>query len=405
MAREPGAASLARFLGFFFVFGGFGGVYTVYLPPYLKSLGFSSTERGQLLAIGPLLMCIAPVAWAQLADRRGARLQLVRALLAALAAAFALLYAARSGAALAVALTLVAALRAGVLPLADALALSALPSARYVLVVVASGASWIAAIGLFSAIAADAPGRESWVLGASHALIGAALVASLLLRAPPQPPAARASAAAARALLADRRLRRFLAALVLYWISMGPFETLLALHAEAAGFGASAGGYAFGVAIAAEIAVLLAARRPGLDLLGLAGTDRARSRRWLTAVMLATAARWSLTAIAPHPAAFLALQLVHGLSFGAFFLLAVGELKVLVPESLRATGQALLVAATAGGGAMLGALLTGLADDLGGSSLAFHGAAVAALLAAALLAAHPRDPLDVSARDASVPRP
>jgi PPP family 3-phenylpropionic acid transporter len=400
MAGEPAAGEggapdastgvLVRFIGFFFLIGSYAGILTVYLPPYLKSLGFSSAEPGRLLAIPPVLTALAPLVWAQLADRYGARLALVRALLIALAVVFTAFHFAGTGAGVAAALIGMAVFRSGVLPLADAVALSSLSATQYVRIVITNGLSWIVATGLFAYLAADAPGAERWAVSASHVLIGITAAFAWLVTGKPQPAAERPSFADGVALLRDRRILRFLLALVVYWTGMGPFETLLAIHATEMGFGASAAGYAFGVAVAAEIAVMALARRAGFDLLGIAAADRDRSRRLMAAVMAATAARWLASSFASQYYIFLALQAIHGLSFGAFFLLAVGELRVLVPDGLRATGQALLFSSTAGLGGMLGALFAGELHGLGGSPLAFQAAGGASLLACLIVATSPR---------------
>ena len=380
---------VVRFVGFFFLFGSLGGILTVYLPPYLKSLGFSSAGLGWLLAIPPLLTCLAPLVWAQLADRYGIRLALVRALLFALAALFTAFHVVHTATGVVIALIGTAVFRSGVLPLADALALSNLSSRQYVRIVITNGLSWIVATGLFAYLAADAPASERWAVWTTHVLIALTAVYSLVLTARAQPVTGRPSFADGVALLADRRVQRFLVALMIYWTGMGPFETLLAIHTSEMGFGASAAGYAFGVAIAAEILVMSLARRAGFDLLGIAAVDRMRSRRLLVMVMAATAARWFLSSFASEYYGFLALQTIHGLSFGAFFLLAVGELRVLVPEGLRATGQALLISSTAGVGGMLGALIAGQMHGLGGSPLAFQVAGAITLLACGFLAMSP----------------
>ncbi|MDB4952616.1 MAG: putative 3-phenylpropionic acid transporter [Myxococcales bacterium] len=363
---------LFRFVTFFFLFGCLGGIITVYLPPYIKSLGFSSHRFGQLMAIPPLLTCFVPLIWAQLGDRFGIRLRLVQLMLFGLVATFTAFHFAVSGLAIAAALIGMAVFRAGVMPLADALALSNLSSRQYVGIIVANSLSWIVATTLFAYLASELPSVDHWAVRITHLMIAVTAVYSLVLVAKVQPVADRPKLDDGIALLRDRRIQLFLVSLMIYWTSMGPFETLLAIHTTEMGYGASAAGYAFSLAVLAEVLVLSFAKRFGFDLINMPKVDPARARHMMAIVMGATAVRWFLSSIAPNLPCFLALQLIHGLSFGAFILLAIGNLRVLVPEGLRATGQALLFSAMGGIGGVLGSLLAGAMHELGGSQLAFQ---------------------------------
>lgn len=71
----------------------------------------------------------------------------------------------------------------------------------------------------------------------------------------------------------------------------------------------------------------------------------------------------------------MALAVIHGLTFGAFFAASVGYMAKAAPDSLRATGQAMFVACAFGLGGLLGYLATGAAyDALGGHRLFLVGA-------------------------------
>jgi PPP family 3-phenylpropionic acid transporter len=146
------------------------------------------------------------------------------------------------------------------------------------------------------------------------------------------------------------------------------------------------------VGIFAELVVLSSAKRFGYDLIAIALTDQPRARRLMAAVMAATAVRWFMSALAPSEGVFLAVQLLHGLTFGAFILLAVGRMLVLVPESLRATGQALLLSAVVGVGSTFGSLLAGRMAEYRDTAFAFEigGCAVVVALVFFLLTSRDR---------------
>ena len=396
------ASIFYRFTIFFFLCASLSGIITVYLPPYLESLGFTSHERGELLAIPPLLTCFVPLVWAQLGDRFGIRLRLMQLALFCLVATFTIFHFAVTGFAVAGALVGLAVFRSAVTALADPLALSNLSSRQYVHLNVANSVAGILATSLFAYLASELPAVDQWAIKITHLTIAITALYSLVLVAKIQPVSERPHLRDGLALLRDRRMQRFLISLMIYWVSMGPFDNLLAIHTTRMGYGASAAGYAYSVAVGAEVVVMMFAKRLGFDLLDMAKTDPPRARRLMSIVMAATAIRWSLSSIAPNLACFVALQTIHGLSFGAFILLAVGELRVLVPEGLRATGQTLLPTACGGIGAMLGSLLAGAMDDVGGSVLAFQvagGVVVVALVFTHIASRWDRDRLPTKTVD------
>jgi PPP family 3-phenylpropionic acid transporter len=88
-----------------------------------------------------------------------------------------------------------------------------------------------------------------------------------------------------------------------------------------------------------------------------------------------------VTAQATSAPVLIAVQALHGLTFGAFYVAAVQRVKELTPEHLSATGQAVFAACVFGLGGVLGYLIAGRAFVTGGSTLAFGLAAVQELVA------------------------
>jgi len=91
--------------------------------------------------------------------------------------------------------------------------------------------------------------------------------------------------------------------------------------------------------------------------------------RYNEVVLLALAAgiyalRWFLFAVTGDPDLIIVIQLLHGLSFGLFYMAGVSFIGKIVPPGLRASGQGLL--ATFGGG------LAGIAGSLLGGFLMDH---------------------------------
>ena len=112
---------------------------------------------------------------------------------------------------------------------------------------------------------------------------------------------------------------------------------------------------------------------------------RISPQKLLVACFLVSSMRWGVMALTSNPVALIAAASLHGFTFGAFYLASVEWMVERSPSSLRATGQALFVAATFGVGGILGYGAAGvLYDRLGGHRL-FGLAALMALLPAAVI--------------------
>jgi PPP family 3-phenylpropionic acid transporter len=107
-------------------------------------------------------------------------------------------------------------------------------------------------------------------------------------------------------------------------------------------------------------------------------------RRWgaVSVLRLSFAAgvvRWALMAVVRSAPALVAVSLLHGLTFGAFYVAAVAFMSERVPSERRASGQALFAAVTFGVGGIAGFALSGAGyQALGGHGL-FAAAAVVEL--------------------------
>jgi PPP family 3-phenylpropionic acid transporter len=83
--------------------------------------------------------------------------------------------------------------------------------------------------------------------------------------------------------------------------------------------------------------------------------------------------------------AIVALCLLHGLTFGAFYVGAVGMLGTMVGPTHRASGQALFVSITFGIGGLCGYFSAGAAYDALGGPGVFAAAGFVEVLAALLV--------------------
>ncbi len=101
--------------------------------------------------------------------------------------------------------------------------------------------------------------------------------------------------------------------------------------------------------------------------------------------LAASAVRWLGMGVATSAAGIVGLSLLHGLTFGAFYIAAVSFLARTIPPERRARGQGLFGAVTFGAGGLIGFAVSGIGfEALGGPGL-FVAAAGAELVAFALV--------------------
>jgi PPP family 3-phenylpropionic acid transporter len=210
-------------------------------------------------------------------------------------------------------------------------------------------------------------------------VLGCAFVAATRLRGSGEA-AAHPRPADVRALLGDRRLLLLLLIAALHWICLCPYNIYFGVFLRDIGLPPVSWGLAYSTGVVMEVFVLMIFHR--LEV-------RFRLPTLLAAAFAVSAARWLAIAVVRAPWALIALQALHGMTFGMFWSAAIALIAATVPTSLRATGQALLVMAINLGGAA-GNAISGRVYDAQGSRLLFLLAAVGELapLAVVIAARH-----------------
>lgn len=348
------------------------GILLPYLPPYLKGLGFTGTEIAVVGALPAALQIGAPLLFGFAADRTRRPVWILRIAAAGAAVAFSPMLLVHGFVAVALVMAGYAVFSTTISPLSDTVAVV---EARRL------GTDY-ARLRLWGSIAfiATSYAFGAWLSGAGHArdvvpfglaLLVVTALATFALR--PGVPAPKVPhLAEARALMRRPALLWFLAAAMLHWAALGPFHVLFAIHLADLGVDPRSTGAGLAIAVAAEVVVMWSFRRirqwlPLYPLLALA--------------FVSSALRWFLTARLDGGVLLAAVQAIHGLSFGAFFVASIAHLERTVPEHLRATGRTLFGAVGFGIGGVIGILGAGMLYDAGGGRLAFEVAAVVDLLA------------------------
>lgn len=91
--------------------------------------------------------------------------------------------------------------------------------------------------------------------------------------------------------------------------------------------------------------------------------------------------RWFLFSIASSPELISVIQIMHGLSFGLFYVSAVSYISKVVPQNLRASGQGLMSTFAGGVAGITGSLLGGFVMDNYGARFLYTICSLLALLA------------------------
>jgi PPP family 3-phenylpropionic acid transporter len=383
---------------FYFFFFTAVGVYMPYLPVYFRGLGLSGGEISTVLSVTPLMALGVPLGWAWVADRtkRHARLlQIVS--LGALVGIFPLLFARRFPTILASYLGY-AVFAVGIGGLADSLAIGRMRTGSDYgrMRLWGSLGFMVAALGTGLALTArGARSADPVVPALVIACFVASFAASLSVRGSGEP-SVRPHLADVKRLLADRRFRLLLTVAPLHWMCCAPYHVFFGIFLGERRLSPLILGLSFCIGIAAEIAVLL----------GLRSLRRRFTLESLLAVAFAgSVVRWVWTSQADSTFALMALQSLHGLTFGLFWGAGVALVAACVPPQLKATGQTLFLTSMVGVGNILGNLLTGLIYDRAGAATAFLAAGVAEVIPLALVLRAGRGLRSATATDMVGPDP
>jgi PPP family 3-phenylpropionic acid transporter len=180
-----------------------------------------------------------------------------------------------------------------------------------------------------------------------------------------------------RSLFLNRALWLFLGYIFVLALSHRTNDHYLGLFLQQLGAGEALIGWSWLASALAEIPVFLLLAKYG--------------NRFKTTVLLAIASvmyavRFVLMSVVTVPELAVAVQLLHSVTFGIFLYAAIAWLQAVVPESLRATGQALFTITWVSISGISASFVGGWLFAVKGASFMYLCAAVLALLAAGAFA-------------------
>jgi MFS transporter, PPP family, 3-phenylpropionic acid transporter len=351
------------------------GLYNPYVPLWLQSLGFGTLAIGTISSLQAWTRVVTPYAWSWSADRWGQRVLLLRLAAAGSLACAIALWGTRSFTAVAVVTTLLFVFNSGIVPLSEAALARHLVSAdgmdagRYGRVRMWGSIGFIVAVLAGGAIMERA--------GIAVFPVAVALLYAGLLAATWQLPLAREEGhhdeapTAVWPRLREPEVAWFFASIFFTVLAHTGAYAFLSLYLDALGYGKTAVGLMWALAVLAEIGFFWTQGHWFARLSPVA---------WLKLAALMAALRFALTAAAAQwVLALMLAQAAHAVTFAAHHGACTATLHRLFPGRLRGRGQALYSALGYGISGVLGGVGGGWLIARHGYPAVFWASAAAAL--------------------------
>lgn len=357
------------YLLLFLFLGGYGN----FFPVWLKDIGWSDAAIGWLEGIRYLCLLFFPLAWGRLTDRVGNAVVTLRIVALGGAIAFVPVLWLTDLGSLMVVMAAFFAFRVGMVPSTDAVALSH----------VAASGEFYGQLRVWGSVGFIAGGfLVAWVIDLTdRSMIPAVMLATLVatwlltLRMGPEPRTdvdPKGALRAVVALLTNPRLRAFYAITFATRLAGQGLFAFLPLHLESLGVSDGVLPLYWSVGVVSEIVLI----RYAPTLFGR------WSPRTVLGLCLATAVvQYGLFASVTSAWMFLPVMLLHGLTFGIWYLTSILYLGAEVPEARRATAQALFQMTGFGLGGVISSVAAGYLYGAGAGPLLFRVATIVAVLA------------------------
>ena len=364
------------------------GSFAPYLPIFLAHRHFSPLRIGLLLSISPIVGILLPPLWGAASDRTGRTAPLLRLQLLVLPLLVIILYHSTTALSIAVILTAIAVFMTAFAPLADHLTLDYVQhyGIDYGRVRVFGSIGFSLANLSVAAFLIHGSIDTLWLLYAPF--VATAFLVSWTVRDASQKNSSLSSASAdsseidpAQSRTASLRpLLPFYLIILCLALTMPSYYTFFPLYMARMQGGAALLPVAYILSSGSEVFTMPFATK-------LYTRFGPRSMLLLSAVSYAV--RWVVVAVAPWTALIIAVQILHGISFGFFYTSSVMYIRTALPKRLFATGQGIFGATTALGN-VLGNIFGGLLYEVGNPREFFLTEAAVCLVAALLIWRHRR---------------
>lgn len=362
----------SRLATFYFWYFAFLGAFAPFWPLYLRSTGLTAAEIGTLLALMPVTRVAGPALWGWAADRRGARIPIVRFTATMTLVVFTGAFLGTSYGWLFALMLAMNVFWCGSLPLVEATTMAHLGdrashygrirawgSVGFVLVVVGAG------------YLLDLTGVRSLLWLILGLLVLHAWTAYRVPEAPSH--AHHDDAHGVWQIVRRPDVLALFAGCFLMAVSHGPFNTFYSIWLVDHGYSKAQVGWLWALGVIAEIVVFFAWTRI---------TARVPPRRLLLLAYGTAAVRFAAIGWLPDSAVVIIVgQVAHAATFGCFHAAAVALTHRLFRGRHQSKGQALYAGTGFGAGGAVGGLMSGFLWDHAGGAWTFTAGAAAGGLA------------------------
>ncbi|MCL6453368.1 MAG: MFS transporter [Alicyclobacillus sp.] len=345
-------ANLLRLRAFYLCTGLSGGILTPYLSLLFGHNGFSSSEIGVVMGIGTAASVLAQPLWGVFVDRsRMTRLSLILScLVPGVAAVLYDLHWLWFVTLISIVFNMFSVPQT---PIADAYAVATARENGVAYGSIRLFGSMGFSIGgyLGGLYMAHFPATTLFAPYLVFALLGAAAAITLPKDNPAiQPGVGPSISTGLRVLIRDRRFVGCVLGGFLLSQTLTAFNTYFAITFHQMGGSLNLTGVAFMLASATNVPSMILATR---------AMHRFGRENVLMLASLAYVVRWAVQAYIPIPAVAIAIQVLHGLSFGFYYVVAVDFISRLAQRQLQATAQSLFGMICGGLAGVVGNLLNG----------------------------------------------
>ncbi|SFJ45041.1 MFS transporter, PPP family, 3-phenylpropionic acid transporter [Paenibacillus sp. UNC496MF] len=353
--------NLAYFLFFYAFFYMGNAVYGTFIPLYFQHVGFTQSQIGTLLGLGPLIAILAQPIWGLFSDRAKTKNSILLLLLACTGLSV-LLYPLTNQFALLLAFICVFTFfQSSIFALSDAVTLEALDKrgrGNFSLIRL-GGTVGFAIMSILFGIIADK--RIDLLFGVYAAII--AICFLLALRFPTiEGHQAGSKKMSVRVLFKNRKLMLYIGANFVFQVTLGYYYAFFPLYFKEMGGDSAWLGWSMVISSLSEVPFLLLSSRI---------FQRIRTWHILLGAGAAAALRWYLFSAIHDPFWLLPSQALHGLIFIVLTVTLANVINKEVPSELKASGQTLNGLLTLGVARIIGSLVGGVASEAYGMRSVF----------------------------------
>ncbi|MEK4104412.1 MFS transporter [Paenibacillus sp. FSL R10-2791] len=315
-----------------------------YFPLFYTHLGFSSSQIGYLYSLGPLISILSNLFWSMISDKLGTVRKIMFILLAGQLVTGLLLARATEFSSVMLILSFFYFFYYPVFPLADTMAIKvAERHGRNFITIRVFGSLGYSFFALTVGYALRALG-STWSLTLCIIIIIAALLITLGLKDVKKPAViettnqdkdtaeADNSKNGLKDILLQKEVLWFFGCVFVLALGHRMNEAFLTISLKQLGAGEEIIGWALLASALSEIPVLFILSRYG---------DKFKELPLLALGSLMYALRFLLMSLADHPGSMIAIQAMHSISFGVFYVTSVRYITRIIPDRLRATGLAI----------------------------------------------------------------